>query len=517
MKPANLDSIDFSKVPYGLQKIVKLQKWLSNISYENDQILLNKILNSSFIDKKNISIFVHEVLSVVFIRPFSMDPLAQLINNLLEKSSDYPDLLELPQLILDQLFSPQFYSQTPKCICLLNFARPLFKNNIITIANIHDFLLKLPIHSDVFTFLFFLFYNELKISFETTFNKYKNYVTGKASYRFIANFVETEILNEYHDYGYPKSSIEYALKYDDLDLLLSMSAVPGFDVNNVITISKFDNSSWLFPRKTNYVWFAAYYGSIRCFKYLTLSGANTKNVPVFAVCSGCLEIIHYCDQKNHSFKNMFYEAVKFRRNDIFDWLVNHEGLLKVQLRDIAISDGGSGNAIAFSGFLEAGLQLKTVDIDGSTLLHKVAYNGDISIGSFLLKSRIQISAQDNEGQTPLHIAVACGHLAFVRLILQKCKVDEIFDRQDRTALHIAAAGCDSRITNELVKFGFSPNSKRRKGTTPLITAIKNSQLNNVVVLVEAGAIPNGKNKDAMKIAKSLNQNHIVEYLSKHGF
>lgn len=59
--------------------------------------------------------------------------------------------------------------------------------------------------------------------------------------------------------------------------------------------------------------------------------------------------------------------------------------------------------------------MNSIDIRGSSTLHKAAFNGNKQCVQLLLSKKSQVNAKDYEDTTPLHNAVYNGHTEVVCL------------------------------------------------------------------------------------------------------
>jgi len=107
-------------------------------------------------------------------------------------------------------------------------------------------------------------------------------------------------------YGYIPHSIEYCLKYDDLQSLRVF-------FSEILSLKEYSISGSPFewakiPRKLGYLGFSGYFGSLNCFKYLLMNGFEIDDsVKDIVVCSGHTDLYHMC---NCSITNI-YEKVSF--------------------------------------------------------------------------------------------------------------------------------------------------------------------------------------------------------------
>ena len=69
---------------------------------------------------------------------------------------------------------------------------------------------------------------------------------------------------------------------------------------------------------------SALFGSVKCFKYLMLSGEEiNKDVCKLAIAGGNIEIVHLCEQKGLSFEKCLNFSIYFHRFELFEWINSH--------------------------------------------------------------------------------------------------------------------------------------------------------------------------------------------------
>ena len=101
---------------------------------------------------------------------------------------------------------------------------------------------------------------------------------------FLKNEDEIDLLREY---GFLPSSIEYCLKYDDIDCFRDFNTT----LPNQAKWSPFEWS--VKPKSLDLLSFSGFFGSIKCFKHLLLQGLLINpRVLSSAVCSGSLDLFH---------------------------------------------------------------------------------------------------------------------------------------------------------------------------------------------------------------------------------
>lgn len=122
------------------------------------------------------------------------------------------------------------------------------------------------------------------------------------------------------------SSLYKNILNDDVDSLQKQTSNPKFNLSQEyvdISIShkNHDNLSCI----CNALECAAFFGSIKCFKYLILNAKlKTNYVASYAIVGGNVEIIRICLQMKFDFKNCLNIAIKHHKNDIAQWIFENK-------------------------------------------------------------------------------------------------------------------------------------------------------------------------------------------------
>lgn len=125
------------------------------------------------------------------------------------------------------------------------------------------------------------------------------------------------LFDQLRNLGWENDSIGAIIKLDDVDALTELSSRHNFFIGGFVEASPFEPMN--VPRVTTYISLAAFFGSVKCFKFLLLSGAKlTENVMNCAVAGGCFEIVRIISQ--HNIKGGIEAAIEFRRNDMINWI-----------------------------------------------------------------------------------------------------------------------------------------------------------------------------------------------------
>lgn len=154
-------------------------------------------------------------------------------------------------------------------------------------------------------------------------NKYSNFV-------FYVDFSERKSSTSRRYAFYESSHINDALgsyiMEDDVDSLQKLSSNPKFQFTKELVLLKIDNSfkSMKINIECNAIESAAFYGSLKCFKFLLLNiKLSSRNLAQYAIAGGNTEIIHICEQQKLNFRNTLNIAVAFHHNDVAQWIVDN--------------------------------------------------------------------------------------------------------------------------------------------------------------------------------------------------
>ena len=124
--------------------------------------------------------------------------------------------------------------------------------------------------------------------------------------------------------GVNPSNLARAIRNDDVEKFQEISSQANFDFNQTIKPSLYERCSFINKEDVSLVDYAAFFGSIKCFRFLLLNGQKIKSTFKYAVAGGNLEIIHHCEQNQTSFERSYQAAIEFHRNDIFYYLYENK-------------------------------------------------------------------------------------------------------------------------------------------------------------------------------------------------
>jgi len=309
-------------------------------------------------------------------------------------------------------FSRKLLKNSYKCPVLIY---QLYKRGILVFEDIEPFL-----HSNCTFLLSYYFRKEIK--------NFVNFIKRmKIPNDLDESFFENENdIDQMIEYGFLQSSIEYCLKYDVIDDLLSIDSF-----NQKIRWSPFE---WSFkPEYLDLISFAGFFGSIKCFKHLLMNGFEiNENVLSMVVCSGCLDLFHLCQGQQFLTYESVCKASKFFHIPLLVFM------------------------------LENGADINFKNNNDWTLLHSAAENGHLSVVEYLVNQKVDINAKNKSGMTPLCLASQNGHLSVVEyLVNQKAdiKAQSIGMFSPGTLLHLAAINSHLSVVEYLVNQKADINEK----------------------------------------------------------
>ena len=154
---------------------------------------------------------------------------------------------------------------------------------------------------------------------------------------------------------------------------------------------------------------------------------------------------------------------------------------------------------------------------GHTLLHLAAHGGSREILDTLLQGSPDLEVQDNDGTTPLLFAVKSCRPDITELLLDLGTSVEHRDHEGMTALHLAARCRDPQVVRRFLnRDGLDLEILDAKKHTPLHHAAGWGRVDNIRLLLEAGADPMAKNQDgetALDIAQDSGRERAAALLA----
>jgi len=131
------------------------------------------------------------------------------------------------------------------------------------------------------------------------------------------DYIDFEKIDLMIQYGFVPSSIEFSMKYDDLQGLLGHFC--GIHVDSKVCWSPFEWSRE--PKSFEYLSFCGLFGSLKCFKYLLMNGYSVNNdVLCSVVFGGSTDLLHL-SMNESNMGICFLAAAEYCRLSIMKFLL----------------------------------------------------------------------------------------------------------------------------------------------------------------------------------------------------
>lgn len=410
-----------------------LQEALFNISSETIDDMVQLIVRKGLMTNANgVKQVIHDIkIAAKFrrsIRPFLSELLIKLNNY--DPDHTYKRIL-WDELTLYKLFNcdPEIYTVN---MVLLRALTSFKYGNFYTFQEIIDLLVETKKLNDekskksyqvLITLLVLWFYPEInkkdpKMSFNLII-----YINRNMKYHTLYKSIEYAIrqLNslkkidqsmnnilDYYEHGYSPNTLEYYIAIDDVGSFQEKVSQSPFKYDEKIPFSIFDPIP-IMKDEPNWLQFAALYGSIKCFKYLWLNGADQTDINnvKYAVAGGNTEIIRIFEQNNCEFDDeAFYTSFLYHQYDIQNWLYQFQPKLPIySIHNCVISN----NIGSMMFCIEEGININSYDSHGNTPLILAVKHMNHDVLHELLKSpNIDVNQLDTS-RTTSPLIEACSH------------------------------------------------------------------------------------------------------------
>lgn len=227
------------------------------------------------------------------------------------------------------------------------------------------------------------------------------------------------------------NDIALSIRNDDVESLQQSLIKKNFDYNGKIKNSIYERCSFV-NSSIAYIEFAAFFGSIKCFKYLLLNKANkTNKLAQFAVGGGNVEIIHICEQIGCNFQDTLQVAIKYHRWEIFKWLISTNKIEYDKINEYITK------CIFYTNYKSLMTLLK-IGIDPSFALIESIRLNDLILTNFLINlNSVDLNVKDKKERGILQIACLSENCEIVECILNNTNIDVNFRTLHNDELRIS--------------------------------------------------------------------------------
>ncbi|EAX95239.1 hypothetical protein TVAG_336340 [Trichomonas vaginalis G3] len=334
---------DFKTIPAtGYEDFMQMQQDFiemdsTNVAEKENSLLKNSMLKS----KQGMISFVDDFLRNVSIRHKDLDLFIEVIEFLYKNANSSNFTKDIIQTVVDKILTPIEDYRISEKIMHFTFLRRLFVKKLIPLDQIHSTLLNFPKGYPIqYIILYYFFVSECYTKSGRDVEKMKEVIE---EYRMkfegnpkITKEMETFLklqkmqdsmeknsyakLKEYIEYGCPLNSMEYALKFDKVDLLNEIVTRDKINLSERMEQNYFEPSLFVHWDPTP-LEFAAFFGSYNCFKYIIKHNISLQYIPLFATAGCDIRILKVLASKKVSFEGCPRIAAYFRRYDIFEWIM----------------------------------------------------------------------------------------------------------------------------------------------------------------------------------------------------
>lgn len=284
--------------------------------------------------------------------------------------------------------------------------------------------------------------------------------------------------------------ISLSIQNDDVDTLQSITS--NYSDLNEIFINKNsikERISFLHDGKINLLEYAAFFGSIKCFKFLLLNHVKPSNrLPSFAVCGGESEILRICNQQKECVFDVkaLINSIIYRQKSVFDWINTNQ--MKILIND---SNNFVNQDFSFI-FDDINFFIKEINKSNinAELYHSIQQNNFYFADLLLHLQETSLASQRNkytkENTTPLIFAILNDNTDIVELILSQSGFDINYKNSNGISALIAACQINnSDIVSLLLKIeNIDINCVNRLNETPLQIAVMNENVDIVKLLLD---------------------------------
>ena len=484
-----------------IKKIKKLQNILFDLNISNVFKAKLYIIENGFLDsdEKRLEV-VNNLLIASNIRPLSISFLANLARDLTHHDE------ELLSTILNRVFEPipETYNDMFEKSVELKFLRRCMDKGVFTFDEIKSqiklFREQYPDNKTfLLTFLCWFAPEMDNQMFDEYYSLMNEQIVMKKCPDFLRDFASNfpklrrngwRLFRERVKYGHFMETVPYLIKYDKVEALAKCAGNSKFNYDQLVLPSIYEPSKILREGAT-LIHLAAFFGSIHCFKFLLLNGANlqirtdsNRKLAQYAVAGGNCEIARICEQNRLDFTRTLHVAALFNQNKILNWIKDNKNISIVD-NDQTLGTSfhqavvGYNVKMIYDSLQKDGINPNICDDKKRTPLHYAALNNSTcSIKLLLALKNINPNVKDYNDNTPFHYACKHSKKEIIDIFLRCNKVDiNLASRCGISPLHMLAEKDHFNALPGFLKMpGLQLNCLDDKGRSPLHYAVTNENV-----------------------------------------
>ena len=482
-----------------------LQESLIDLNLKNYHLILHYILSSNFVQDKNLlTSLIENILITLSIRPKLRDLLIELVKDLIKNSIRSIALSKFKLELLNSIFRPIVDWKFLLKIPLFHFLRSCYLKGVISIAEIASAIKKMILIENEFpnisSLVYCFFAPYLEYFDSSLYQRLNNSIRSQEQDSFYNLYLKPfsstldklkennwELLESLIEGTHSSFNLINAIKYDDVNTLSELTSIPNFNFNRQLVDQPFEPCLYL-QGGLNPIQYSAFYGSINCFKYISLHKPSLRifdrrhrPLSFFATAGGNSEIIRYLENQDISFKGCIKIAALFKRHDLFQWLYESRSFeienIQNELNRILSMSSRINNLYYVIFSLKNGADINT-RIEGLPPFLSASLNGHFEILKYLSNFKgYSLYNEINDGKNAIHFVVRSGRLDSLKFLINLGVFDLNSKASDgSTPLHIATKYGQREIVNFLLYYnGVNPNILDLNGSSPLDIALSYSK------------------------------------------
>ena len=504
-------------------KLAKLQKLVMNVTPDNITNTCEAIVRMEFLKEAEMTAqVVNSAILAVTYRPTSLQILTKLTKLLHQHDPTITDS------IIERCFQPisESFSEMFSKAIEFRYLRRCMDTGLIQAADVigalKEFRRKYPTSICFYLAAFCWFAPEMDYDlYQWVWNIMNEQLIRKKCPQFFSEFFTSlpklrvndwEKLKERINLQYPRDTVPEAILADDMERLTELVAKEWkFDMNQKVLPTIYQ-PGLMVRDGAPLLHFAAYFGSVRCFRYLLMNGANVairddqgRGVACYAVAGGNNEIVRLCQTFDCSFDGAVQTAAMFHRHKLFEWLCGTMDISPMQvdknLGSALHQAAASFNVGAMLMMFDNGVDPNVCDSNNKTPLHYAVTTGRNDSAWLLMHhAKINPNQRDSNHTTPLQLAALQARPPLIKTLVDnpQTKVNKTLNNE--TALHILSEGEDTveSVKALLKSDGLDMNSSDKNGMKPLHRAAMVGRCATVALLVNRkGTHVNAVDKNGM--------------------
>ena len=285
---------------------------------------------------------------------------------------------------------------------------------------------------------------------------------------------------------YPKGSLGDAIKNDDYEAVVYMSAEKDFFVKLIS----------LGDEEMSIISLAALCGSVKVFKYLAINNTEiSRETLEMSLKGGNPQIITFIEQKGMNFNNTNKSALRYHRNEIFKWLIEnytHEDIFPTYCLD-------NFNTQIFVYIIEKGNTIELRDKYGNTPMINSSWFGRLDLMQYLLDKGADVNGRAPGGWDPLLSAAFKNRVNSIKFLVKSGANLESKDKWGGTPIMLATNEGHIEAVEVLLDLGANIDATDSEGSTALFNAVKEGVVDIIILLIKRGANVLAKDNEGKNI------------------